>query len=59
MAVATIVVIFIWLKVVRGQEDPMSSFSTFIAKKGPLIISVLESGTIEEHLLSALFRTAV
>ncbi len=46
MAVATIVVIFIWLKVVRGQEDPMSSFSTFIAKKGPLIISVLESGTI-------------
>ncbi|MHC4438463.1 MAG: efflux RND transporter periplasmic adaptor subunit, partial [Planctomycetota bacterium] len=35
-----------WLKVVRGQEDPMSSFSTFIAKKGPLIISVLESGTI-------------
>jgi HlyD family secretion protein len=46
VAVATIVVIFIWLKVVRGQEDPMSSFSTFIAKKGPLIISVLESGTI-------------
>ena len=46
VAVATIVVIFIWFKVVRGQEDPTSSFSTFVAKRGPLTISVLESGTI-------------
>jgi len=46
VVVATIVVIFIWLKVVRGQEDPTSSFSTFVAKRGPLTISVLESGTI-------------
>ena len=46
VAVATIVVIFIWLKVVRGQEDPTSSFPTFVAKRGPLTISVLESGTI-------------
>jgi HlyD family secretion protein len=46
VAVATIVVIFIWLKVVRGEEDPMSSFPTFVAKRGPLTISVLESGTI-------------
>lgn len=46
VAVATIAVIFIWLKVVRGQEDPMSSFPTFVAKRGPLTISVLESGTI-------------
>lgn len=46
MAVASIVVIFIWLKVVRGGEDPTSSFSTFVAKRGPLTISVLESGTV-------------
>ena len=46
VAVATIAVIFIWLKVVRGQENPMSSFPTFVAKRGPLTISVLESGTI-------------
>jgi len=46
VAVASIVLIFIWLKVVRGGEDPTSSFSTFIAKRGPLTISVLESGTI-------------
>jgi HlyD family secretion protein len=46
VAVAAIVMIFIWLKVVRGAEDPMSSFPTFVAKRGPLTISVLESGTI-------------
>ena len=46
VAVATIVVIFIWLKVVQGQEDPTSGYSTFVAKRGPLTISVLESGTI-------------
>jgi len=46
VAVATIVVIFIWLKVVRGGEDPTSSYATFVAKRGPLTISVLESGTI-------------
>ena len=47
VAVATIVVIFIWLKVVRGGEDPASSLATFVAKRGPLTISVLESGTIQ------------
>ena len=46
VAVATIVLIFIWLKVVRGAEDPTSAYSTFVAKRGPLTISVLESGTI-------------
>jgi HlyD family secretion protein len=46
VAVAVIVMIFIWLKVVRGGEDPMSGFPTFVAKRGPLTISVLESGTI-------------
>jgi len=46
VAVASIVLIFIWLKVVQGKEDPMNSFPTFVAKRGPLTISVLESGTI-------------
>jgi HlyD family secretion protein len=46
VAVALIVMIFIWLKVVRGGEDPTSSFPTFVAERGPLTISVLESGTI-------------
>ena len=46
VAVASIVVIFIWLKVVRGEEDPTSSFPTFVAKRGPLTIRVLESGTL-------------
>jgi HlyD family secretion protein len=47
VAVAVIVMIFIWLKVVRGGQDPMSSIPTFVAKRGPLTISVLESGTIQ------------
>jgi len=46
VALASVVLIFIWLKVVRGKEDPMSHLATFIVKKGPLTISVLESGTI-------------
>ncbi len=49
VAVASIVVIFIWLKVVRGEEDPTSSFPTFVAKRGPLTISVLESGTMSSQ----------
>ena len=47
VALASIVLVFIWLKVVRGKEDPTSHLATFIVKKGPLTISVLESGTIE------------
>jgi HlyD family secretion protein len=47
VAVATVVVIFIWLKVVRGSGDPTSGLATFVAKRGPLTISVLESGTIQ------------
>jgi HlyD family secretion protein len=47
VAIASIVLIFIWLKVVRGKEDPTSNLATFVVKRGPLTISVLESGTIE------------
>lgn len=49
VAVALIVIIAVWLKVVRGGEDPMSSLATFVAKRGPLTISVLESGTIKSR----------
>jgi HlyD family secretion protein len=41
--------IAVWLKVVRGSEGPMSGLATFVAKQGPLTISVLESGTIKSR----------
>ncbi|HUV64755.1 MAG TPA: efflux RND transporter periplasmic adaptor subunit [Sedimentisphaerales bacterium] len=44
--VAAVVLIVFWLKVVRGGEDPTSHLATFVVKRGPLTISVLESGTI-------------
>jgi len=44
---AVIVLIAVWLKVVRGGEDSTSDLATFVAKRGPLTISVLESGTIQ------------
>jgi HlyD family secretion protein len=36
-----------WLRVVRGSEDPTTSMATFVAKRGPLTISVLEAGAIK------------
>ena len=45
--VALICIIVLWLKVVRGSEETGSDLVTFIAKRGPLTISVLESGTIK------------
>ena len=42
-----IVIVAVWFKVVRGGEDPTSGLATFAAKRGPLTISVLESGTIK------------
>lgn len=39
----------IWLKVVRGGEDPASAYATFTVKKGPLTIGVLETGTIKSR----------
>jgi HlyD family secretion protein len=44
---AVIALVAVWFKVVRGVEDPTSSLATFIAKRGPLTISILESGTIK------------
>lgn len=47
VVLAALVLIVFWLKVVRGSQDPTSHLATFVAKKGPLTISVLESGTIQ------------
>ncbi|MHC4119161.1 MAG: efflux RND transporter periplasmic adaptor subunit [Planctomycetota bacterium] len=46
-AVALICIVVIWLKVVRAGEQTGSDLVTFVAKRGPLTISVLESGTIK------------
>ncbi len=47
VVVAAVVLIVFWLKVVRGGEDATTHLATFVVKKGPLTISVLESGTIQ------------
>jgi len=47
VAIVAIALVVIWLKVVRGGEDQSSQYATFVAKRGPLTISVLESGTIQ------------
>jgi len=45
--VSLICIIVLWLKVVKGSEQADSNLVTFVAKRGPLTISVLESGTIK------------
>jgi HlyD family secretion protein len=45
--VAAIGLVVVWLKVVRGGEEAASGLPTFVAKRGPLTISVLPSGTIK------------
>ncbi len=47
IAAALICLIAIWFTVLRGSENPTSNLATFVAKRGPLTISVLESGTIQ------------
>ncbi len=51
IGVAVLVVVaataVVWLKAVRGSEDPAATMATFVAKRGPLMISVLESGAIK------------
>lgn len=39
----------VWLKVVRGGEAAGTEMATFVAKRGPLTISVLEAGTIKSR----------
>ena len=45
--IVAIGLIVIWLKVVRGGETPIGEMATFVAKRGPLTISVPETGTIK------------
>jgi HlyD family secretion protein len=45
--VVAIGLVVVWLKVVRGGEDPAASVATFVAKRGPLTISVLEAGALK------------
>ncbi len=44
---AAIALVIIWLKVVRAGDSPTTQMATFEAQRGPLTISVLESGTIK------------
>lgn len=37
----------VWLKVVKGGSEPGENLATFAAQRGPLTVSVLESGTIK------------
>jgi HlyD family secretion protein len=37
----------VWLRAVRAAEDPAAEYATFVAQRGPLTISVLETGTIK------------
>lgn len=45
--VAAVVLAVIWLKAVRAQEDSAATLATYVAQRGPLTISVLESGAIK------------
>ncbi|MDH4238855.1 MAG: efflux RND transporter periplasmic adaptor subunit [Phycisphaerae bacterium] len=47
LILTAVVLIIVLLKVVRGVEDPTSGLATFVAKRGPLTISIPESGTIK------------
>ena len=47
LIVAVTFLIAVLFKVVRRDENPTSGLATFVAKRGPLTISVLESGTIK------------
>ncbi len=45
--IVAIGLIVVWLKAVRGGETPVGEMATFVAKRGPLTISVPETGTIK------------
>jgi HlyD family secretion protein len=45
--VVAIGMVVIWFKMVQGGNDPTSAMPTFVARRGPLIISVLESGAVK------------
>jgi len=45
--VAAIALVVIWFKVVQGGENTGATVATFVAKRGPLTISVLEAGALK------------
>ena len=45
--VAVVALVALWLEVGKGSADPTADLATFVAKRGPLTISVLESGAIK------------
>jgi len=45
----SVIVLLVVIKVVQADESPVSKMVTFAAKRGPLTISVLESGTIKSR----------
>ncbi|MBN1508355.1 MAG: hypothetical protein JW955_16015, partial [Sedimentisphaerales bacterium] len=47
MLVVAIGVVVIWFRLARGGEEALSTMPTFVARRGPLVISVLESGAIK------------
>ncbi|MDI9431747.1 MAG: efflux RND transporter periplasmic adaptor subunit [Planctomycetota bacterium] len=47
VVIAAIALVIIWLRVVRASDSSTTQMATFEAKRGPLTISVLESGTIK------------
>jgi HlyD family secretion protein len=47
--VVAVVLVALWLKVVRGGEQATDGLATFVAKQGPLTISVPETGTIKSR----------
>ena len=46
----------VWLNAVRGEESQGSDMAVFAAKRGPLRISVLESGTIKAREQEVIFN---
>ena len=47
--VVSVALVAVWLKVVRGGDQPTDGLATFVAKRGPLTISVPETGTIKSR----------
>ena len=37
----------LWITVVRGGQGPVNTVETFVAKRGPLTLSVLEAGALK------------
>ncbi len=56
VVIAAIGLAVVWLKVVRGGQSSLADMPTFEAKRGPLLISVLESGTIKARQQEVIYN---